>query len=409
MTERAQKVPPLWQMNAHERLLETGALLNAIAFFAALPFASLYLADRTSLSLPAIGAVVGSIAVTAALGGFLGGMLVDRFGAVRIILIGLSLYVIVYGLLATVRDETLIVLLLLLLGPPKLLTDPGSKKLLSMAADDSGRVFRRRYMTLCLGGALGPLIGSALYSISPVWFFALPSVTYFVYTALFFVRRRFLGQLDRPISRSAERFPVRVALCDRRLLAAAGAGLIIFIVFSQLESMLPLFIQTLHDDRAHQVFAALFMINAVLALVLQIPIHHVATRLSRDWVVLLGCMNFAIAFLCFWAGSASLPMLFVGIVFFTIGEGILFPMPDMAIHAIADDKRKATYFGLADVRYLGFFIGPVAGGALLAGSVPTYFLATALFIFACAPFLIRNFAAPADPSTNAKLSAATNA
>lgn len=395
MTEHAEKPPPLWRMNSHERLLETGALLNSTAFFAALPFASLYLADQTTLGKPAIGAVVGGIAIIAAFGGLLGGMLVDRFGAVRLMLIGLSVYIVVYGLLTTVRGDTLIVVLLLLLGPPKLLIDPGSKKLLSLAADESGRVFRRRYMTLCLGGILGPLIGGALYSISPVWFFAVPSIMYFGYASLFFTRRRFLSELERPTSRSSGHFPVRRALRDRRLLAAAAAGLIFFIVFSQLESMIPLYIKSHYDDRAHQYFAALFLANAVLALAFQIPIDRVSTRLSRRQLVTLGCVNFAISFFCFWAGSANLAMFFVGIVFWTIGEGILFPMPDMAIHAISDDERKATYFGFADIRYAGFFVGPVAGGVLLVGSVPGYFTVMALFIFACLPLLIRKFPAPA--------------
>lgn len=395
MTEHAEKAPPLWRMSGHERLLETGALLNAIAFFAALPFASLYLADQTSLGKPAIGAVVGGIAIIAAFGGLLGGMLVDRFGAVRLMLIGLSLYVVVYGLLATVRGDTLIVVLLLLLGPPKLLIDPGSKKLLSLAADESGRVFRRRYMTLCMGGILGPLIGGALYSISPVWFFAVPSIMYSGYALLFLTRRRFLSELERPTSRSTGHFPIRRALRDRRLLAAAGAGLIIFIVFSQLESMIPLYIKSLYEDRAHQYFAALFLANAVLALAFQIPIDRVSTRMGRSQLVMLGCANFAISFFCFWAGSANLAMFFVGIVFWTVGEGILFPMPDMAVHAIADDERKATYFGFADIRYSGFFVGPVAGGVLLAGSIPGYFLVMGLFIFACLPLLIQKFAPPA--------------
>jgi MFS family permease len=396
MSDQTASAPPLWRMSSHERLLETAALLNAIAFFAALPFASLYLSDHTSLSKPAIGAVVGGIAFVAAFGGIVGGQFVDRFGAVRVMLVGLAGYVVVYGSLAVARGDVLIVVLLLLLGPPKLLVDPGSKKLLSLASDGSGRVFRRRYMTLCLGGILGPLIGSALYSISPVWFFAVPSIVYAAYALLFLSRRRTLQELERPESQGATRFPLSQAVRDRRLLAAAFAGLVIFIVFSQLESMIPLFMKGLYADQAQRYFAAMFMVNAVLALALQIPIDWVSTKLGHSRLVLLGCVNFALSFFCFWAGEASLAMMFVGIVFWTIGEGVLFPMPDMAVHAIADDRRKATYFGFADTRYSGFFLGPVIGGALLTGSVPAYFVIMALLIFGCAPLLIPQFAAPAE-------------
>ena len=95
---------PLWRMSGLQLLLEAGALLNSIAFFAAMPFASLYLSDHTHLSKPAIGAVVGTICLIAACGGFAGGAVVDRIGATRLMQVGLLLDVIVYGLLATVRS-----------------------------------------------------------------------------------------------------------------------------------------------------------------------------------------------------------------------------------------------------------------------------------------------------------------
>ncbi|QKG23044.1 hypothetical protein [Actinomadura verrucosospora] len=52
-------------------------------------------------------------------------------------------------------------------------------------------------------------------------------------------------------------------------------------------------------------------------------------------------------------------------MFWTVGEGILLPMPDMAVHEMASDERKGAYFGLSEVRQPGFFLGPLAGGFLL--------------------------------------------
>ncbi len=49
-----------------------GSLLNAIAFFSAAPFLTLYLSANSHLSLPVIGAVVGSVALVAAVGGVVG-------------------------------------------------------------------------------------------------------------------------------------------------------------------------------------------------------------------------------------------------------------------------------------------------------------------------------------------------
>lgn len=379
-------------------LLESGALLNATAFFAAVPFASLYLADETTLNTAAIGAVVGGIALSPAFGGVIGGMLVDRVGAARLIRIGLALYVVVYTLLATVRGTGAIVVLLLGLGVCRMVVEPGGKKLLSLVGGDDGRVFRVRYMTLCLGGILGPLIGGALFTLSPTLFFAVPAVLYLAYLVLFTARRRALGRLERAAAFAGGRFAVRAALRDRRLLAAAGAGLAVFFVFSQLESMIPLYLREHHGERASTYFAAAFVTNGVLALAFQIPIDRVQQRVGHRWLVAAGCLSFSAAFACYWASAGAVGWLFAGIVLWTVGEGILLPMPDMAVNAIADDRRKATYFGLADIRYLGFFLGPVAGGFLLGEAGAVYFAVMGVAVFACAPLLVRRYAAPTGPA-----------
>lgn len=123
-----------------------------------------------------------------------------------------------------------------------------------------------------------------------------------------------------------------------------------------MESMIPLYMKSRYGDRTEGYFAALFITNAVLALVLQFPIDRVSGRLDRNVVIVLGAANFTVAFGCFWASPASLAWMYIGIVFWTIGEGILLPMPDMAVHEMAADEHKGAYFGLSEVRQLGFFL-----------------------------------------------------
>ncbi|MFI0412470.1 MFS transporter [Actinomadura sp. 3N508] len=415
--ERARARAPLWRLSPAQRLLEGGALLNSLAFFAAMPFAPLYLSEHTALGKPAVGAVVGAVALTAAFGGLLGGMIVDRLGAVPLMRVGLLLYVAVYALLATARAATAIIVLFLLLGVARLMVEPGAKKLLSQVADGEGRVFRVRYMTLCAGAIGGPAIGGALYQVGAVAFFAVPAGFYAAYLVLVVLRhadlaalepirsrrsrrsRRSLGPPPTVRGRASSRSPVAATLRDRRLLAVVTAGIVVFFVFSQMESMIPLYMKSRYGDRTEEYFAALFITNAVLALALQLPIDRVSGRLGRNVMVVAGALNFTVAFACFWASPSSLAWLYVGIVFWTIGEGILLPMPDMAVHEMADDEHKGAYFGLSEVRQLGFFLGPFAGGFLLdAGTVP-YFAVMGTFIFLCVPLLLRRTAAqPSAPA-----------
>jgi MFS family permease len=173
-----------------------------------------------------------------------------------------------------------------------------------------------------------------------------------------------------------------------------AGGVLVFFVFSQLESMIPLYMKGRYGDRAEGYFAALFITNAVLALLFQLPIDRVSGRLGRTTMVWAGAAGFTLAFGCFWASPADLAWLYAGIVFWTVGEGVLLPMPDMAVHEMASDELKGAYFGLSEVRQLGFFLGPVAGGFLLDAGTAPYFAVMGTSIFLCVPLLARRTGSP---------------
>jgi MFS family permease len=387
MSDDSMKPPPIWRLDGLQVLLTAGALLNAMAFFSALPFASIYLSSHTPLSVAAIGLVIGLIALIASIGGVLGGILIDRFDTVLMMIVGLAGYVGIYAALMTVSDTGAIVTLFLGLGAARTLIEPGGKKLMSLADDGEGRIFRVRYMVLCFGAIVGPAIGGLLYSVSTTMFFAVPGMFYIGYLLLILLCRKRLSALDRTGDDTGPRFPLSGALRDRRLVLATGAGLAIFFVFSQLESMIPLYMEAEWGENAVRYFAGLFIVNAVLALLFQVPIVWLSKHMAHNRLILVGCAGFALSFLCFFAsGSYGLWMMYAGIVLWTVGEGVLLPMPDIAVHQIAVGNRKGTYFGIAEVRYLGFFAGPFVGGLLLADNA-LYFAVMTLAVFICVPQL----------------------
>lgn len=359
-----------------------------MAFFAALPFAALYLADRTDLPTAGIGAVVGGIPLIAALGGLAGGMLADRFGTVRLMRLGLLSNVLVYVALAFVTAPVAIIALFLCLGVGRTMVEPSMKKLLSLADTGDGRIFRVRYITLCLGAIVGPAVGGLLYHASPTAFFLVPAAFFALYLAVMVVRGGELARLDSPASGGSDA-AWTAALRDPLLLAAIGAGAVVFLVFSQMDTAIPLYMKGSYGDRTEYLFASLLVVNAVLALLVQPLVIRLSERLPHGLLVTSGCACFAVAFAFVWLGTTSVVALYVAIVFWTLGEAILLPLPDIAVHAIATDDRKGTYFGLSELRYLGFFAGPVLGGVLLDLSAPVYFTGMALAIFLCVPLLSR--------------------
>jgi MFS family permease len=380
--------PAAWHRDPVLRLLVIGSLLNSVSFFGTLPFLTLYLSDISTLSAAAIGAVVGSVPLVAAVGGLAGGSLTDRVGAARLVRYGLAGYVVVYGLLAVARSLPLIVALIVLLGVGRLLVEPAMKTMLSLAAGDGGgNVFRIRYITLCVGAMIGPLIGAGLYSISRWLIFLLPAAVFLAYLVFLTVNLPRLRTLDRPADAGPDRPGWREALTNRALLLVVAGGFVLFFVFSQFESMLPLFIKSVRGDAAVRWFSVLLIANALLGILLQYPAERASRRLSNGPLAAIGCVAFAGALLLYGLLPTSPWFLYAGVVLWTAGEALLLPMPDMIIHAITPADRRGTYFGLAELRYLGFFFGPVAGGALLAHGAWPFFVTMAVVVFAAAPLL----------------------
>lgn len=380
------------------RLLLISSLMGTVAFFAVLPFGALYLAQATPYSNTTIGLIIGAISLVGALGGLIGGHLVDRCGAVPMLAIGLAASSAVYAGFMFVHEPALIAGLFVLLGVCRFLVEPALKHLMSSHSED-GRIFRLRYMTLCLGAVIGPVIGAALFHQGTMAFFASPAVLYGVFLLLVLVNARSLAPSVEDSTAAAHRPRSSAfghAVRDGRLMAAVVAGTGIFFVFAQLETTIPLTMRPILGDRTTSLFATLLVINAVAALIFQPLADLLCTRLPRRTVTWLGAVAFAVAFGCFGQLEHGVGWLYLAVLFWTVGEGILLPMPDMAVHELASDDRKGVYFGLSELRYLGFFFGPVVGGALLdghSGQAPTgYYLLMAAVVLITAPVLLRAFA-----------------
>ncbi|MFF4763815.1 MFS transporter [Streptomyces sp. NPDC001292] len=374
--------PPSWHRNPVLRLLAAVTLLNGLAFFATLPFLTLYLSDISRLTPATIGSVVGSVALIEAFGGTVGGVLTDRFGGLRVIQTGLLVNSVAYAALAVVRELAVIVVVVGLLGVGRLLTEPAMKKLMSLGATGSGAmVFRIRYVTLCIAATVGPLAGAVLYRLAHWMIFVTPAVIFAGCLLLVTTKRQSLRALDASGDPEDQHAGWRAALSDVLLLRVVGAGFVLFLVFSQFESIVPLYMKAAQGSSAVMYFSTLLACNAALGIAMQWPVEWLSRRMSQPRLALLGCAAFAASMLLFRGLEANVLLLYAGVVFWTMGEAVLYPMPDTIIHTITPDSRKGAYFGLAETRYLGFFAGPVAGGALLGVSPSLYFGLMAATIF----------------------------
>ena len=354
-------------------LLMVGKFLSSLAFFSAAPYLTLYLSAAGHLSPAAAGAAVGSIALIAGGGGVLSGYLIDRFGAVPLMKLSLVLYSAVYFLLVAARSAPLMVAAVVLMGVARLTLEPSVKKLMSATAgDDAEKTFRRRYVTIAVAAIVGPAVGGVLYYAGGTTFFLVPAATLAIYCLFIMTAGRRLAAFDT--AAGAGQGPRRAAgaFRDRRLLLVVAGGLTMFTVFSQFDSAVPLLMRETIGHRAVAFYTALLIADAVLGIAFQKPVTWLARRWERRHVVALGCACFAAGFLLFSLMTVSLAFLVPGLVAFSVGEAILIPIPDIMLHGISSPELKATYYGIGESRYLGYFIGPVLGGVFVQACRPLF-------------------------------------
>lgn len=371
------------------RVLVVCSLINSVGFFSMMPFLALYLTDITSLPPAAIGAFTGSIALVGAVGALAGGAITDRAGAESLLRTGLALYTLLSAALAIVTAPVVVLPLIVCLGGALMLAGPSLKKLMSLAAGEGGAlIFRMRFMTLSVGAALGPLVGAAAYNISHRALFGVSAALFALCLLLVHAQRKNLRALDvRSQATPGERWAWTRSLRDGRFRLVLVSSVLVTLVFAQFESVIPLYLKREAGDSAPTLFAVVFSVHAVLGFAYQWPAAWLARRTSLPAQAAVGCIGFALSFVCWGASEGRLWVLLAGVLVWTVGEALLMPMADLITHRIAPDAEKGAFFGALEIRYLGFFAGPVLGGALLGSGIWLYFGVMAAVSFAAWPVL----------------------
>ncbi|HSI48648.1 MAG TPA: MFS transporter [Ideonella sp.] len=368
--------------------------LSATALFALLPYLALYLKQQFALSNSAAGLVVGSIALVSSGGAWAGGMLADRLGWLPMLRLAAALYVLVFAALFAARSAEAAIGLILLIGLCRLLMEPALKSALVQYDDGSGRLFKLRYMSLVGGAMLGPLLATAMAPYGPQSCFSLAAAVF----ALFLATSTRLRAGPAPARAGAA--PLAV---DRWAMAGLIAlGFVFFLVFSQYESTLSLRLDMAFAPEGGPLYRRALFVNAALAIPAMYLSDRTIAKLPMHLQVAIGVAALTAALWLLFGAAPAQWCVDLGAVLFTLGEVILFPLPDIAAARLATNENRGRLMGLVDLRYLGFFAGPAMGGALLDHSATL--LASVLCLLALAIFPIyllneRRLQAQAPPSS----------
>jgi len=363
-------------------LLGTQLLFN-VGFFAVVPFLALVMTEDFGMAASAIGLVLG-VRTFAQQGMFLvGGVLADRFGPRRTILVGCAVRVLGFATLALsllfpAPQLAAFVAGTVLTGLGGALFSPGISMLVADAerrrppAGSRSRASLFAWLSVAgeLGAVIGPLLGAALLG----WGFV---VVAFAGAALFALIGASLA-VALPRRRTVVReqgAPGRWwALGDRGFVAFAVLHAADLLAFNQLYLALPLMLTGAGADA--RTVAVMFAWASVLTLALQVPVSRWCSRAGAARALRAGYALSAAGFVVVAASTAvaldtagRIAVVFVAAGLVILGHLTTNPTAQALAPVFAGPLPTGSYFGLLSTcGGIAVLVGNMAVGGLLGWS-----------------------------------------
>lgn len=351
-------------------LLVLGLLVNT-AYSVMWPLTTIYLHNNLELSLVMSGLILAVYSGFNVLGGYLGGVLTDRFPVKRVglmLLLGLVVDA-VAGLIWNGRVAYPIVLVIF-----GLLTGGMLTLITAMAAHlsrGSGRLFNVLYIFINLGLVVGTASIGILFhrSLRPI--FLLLIGCYVLATVLWL---NYADRLVQPARGTGATAAVTTTGVKPAVLGAAQIAIILlsltlmWLTYAQWMSNVSVYIQD--QGLPIRLYSHLWVYNGLLLIVVQSLMTKVSRTKTLPAQIVLGLVAIGGSFLLL-SSATGVSVLFLAMTLLTLGEAIYVPGVPALINAYTIGN-EGKYQGLVNAfSSLGKAAGPVLGG-LVIGSTQAF-------------------------------------
>ncbi|EST53016.1 membrane protein [Brevibacillus panacihumi W25] len=349
--------------------LVVGTVFVRAASSMSMPFLFLYLSNNTDLDLATIGMMIGAGALAGTVGGFIAGTLSDRIGRRRVMIGALYVWTLVFIGFAVTKNPLLLLLFNMAGGLCRSFYEPVSQALMADVTPQEKRyrVFGLRYTAINVGVAVGPIAGAVLAKSSVALPFLCTAVIYLIYViSLQGLLNRFGIKTIEGQKKEHVTFghAFRVVVHDKAFRFYMIAGVLGAIGYSQMSTTLAKYVE-LSIPNGVELFAILMSVNAIVVVLLQMPLTTWAEKRTPLTAIVVGNIMYALGDLGF-AFAATGWIFIIAMILFTFGEILTFTSGDVLIDRMAPEAMRGSYYGAKSFSNLGQFIGPWLGGLLLA-------------------------------------------
>ena len=353
-----------------------------------LPFTIIYLHEVRGFDLGLSGALMSVIAVTGLVVTGPGGTLIDRYGARRVLLVGLLAMIAGCTLLAFATHPAVAAIALVLIGVNFGVSWPGFNALIATVVDGELRqqYFGVNFALVNLGIGVGGIIGGFFVDVhNPSTFvaiFLVDAASSLIPMALLLGPLRHVrtqaeaGEHDDGAStyRSILRRPVVLWLTLVTFIS-------VFIGYGQMEAGFPAFARQV-SGVSTQVIGFAFAVNTAVIVLLQFTVLKLIAGHRRTRVMQVMSAIWAVSWLIL-GGTGLLPdslaaaigvLAFMGV--FAFGETMLQPTVPAMYNDLAADHNRGRYNAINSAAFQGGAItGPIVAGLLLGVGQGAWYIA----------------------------------
>nr|AGZ94395.1 major facilitator superfamil permease [Streptomyces sp. 31A4] len=355
----------------------SGTFVLKLVSFLCIPFMTIYLSRNLDAPPYVIGLIVGLNQIGSLGAGFFSGVLADRVGRRRVLLIGqfgTALVFLLFFLTATFLrgSEAFAVLFGVLntcFGVMSAFFWPVTQVLMadSLPKERRATVFRHRYVLTNCAVAVGPPAGAFLGIASDRAAFVISGFSYLAFALGFWwlTRNSAFARADGRAERRSFTEALKVLGADRVFRGLTVSMILFALAYCQIETNLSTIVSGGFADGV-RFFSVLLTVNAIAVIVLQPLATAIAKRIGARRTILLGNALFAPVCLLFFLTALGKAGLVALVVLVSLAEVLVVPTVSVVVDELAPADMRATYFGASTLRNLGLGAGPATGGLVLS-------------------------------------------
>jgi len=345
--------------------------LARFTLFMVWPFLALILHDTFSLNELEIGLFLSLSLVFGIVVGFFAGNLSDRIGREKVILLGLLINVLAMITLGMAED-----LMVFFVGAvaqaisKSLVESPGKALMTDILKDPKAKEMSLhiRYFAINIGAAFGPIIGINLGFAGQQNTFNLVALTYFIalLCAISIFKIREIKKIVKVKKNQSFKALFSILKQDHAFLIFILANGLTFMCFIQIDAGLLQYLRIAEFKNVTELFATLIFVNGMTVILLQFAMLKLLENFAPLVKAMIGISLFIVAFITFaYVPAGDSNGIIMAMIILSIGEVILFPTINIILDKMAPAHLKGSYFGVAELAFIGMALAPLLGGFLL--------------------------------------------